>query len=1263
MKLFCRFVLLAGLLGLMATSVGAATRTWDNGNLDFLWGNETNWDGTSPGNGIPAAADIATFGATGVGIIDLGATTRTISTLFISTVGYTFTNGTMSLNTISNTFPNGTTPVISAGVTDQSSAGLTISHSSGDCSGFTINGQITIGNTGSTALQVVWNGSQRTGTYTLGSPTLANTVAGGVLMNSRLNGGVSFQGAWTIGGDFKMINGSSSDNGGNTLLKGTISIGGNLISAVPNNANDIDIFAGSTVSVAGDMNVQGATTTYYGIRVLQSLKLGGNINVSSGLLGVNVTNPFLDYSTGLADTSKAVLLGATNSTLDAGISLTANGVTLNNPITVQSANTGAAILASGATVAGNQVTYAGTITLNKPLTINAPNTAGAILNVTSKISGGSYVAINNGAYAGTVKLSNTGNDYTGGTIVNNGILQYNAAGAITGSGRNITINAPGVVALGYVPAGSIQSDLLSRIVTSSSGAAVLTASTSENFDFSSSVNNFTALSLGAAGSATYSGTLTPNGTTYRLGGGGGTLTFTPGGGTFDSTRDLVINGNGLTGTVDFGGAGKSFGAITISGGTVQNGTLTGTSFDLQGGTVNAVLVGPGVAPNKTGSGTLTFSGTTAQTFTGGLTVSGGTLTENFANLAASPNNNLIDSGNVLTLAGGTLSLIGKNNIASLQAFVSTTITSNRSSTITLARTGTGTMTLEMGAITRNTGSVLKFSTAPDASTILATTTATNDASGILGTWTTVSSGTNLQYAMVSGGQIIRYPDVNATVATPADLSNMINKDVNYSIAKPAGGTTLTGSVTGNTLRVTSTSDNPIVVNTPNSITLNGLIGVGANRTIISGTGNLVIGPSKELVIHWTASFSAIACPIVDNPAGASSVTINIPQNGEFDVQGAKTYTGGTTIHAVEQLNFNVNSFGSGPITVNGGVRLSSRGGGSLTNSLTLNGAILYAGTYSGPITLASASSVGLASTVSGNMSGPGSFTINAATTISGVNTYSGGTYVNSAGTISMGSANALGTGPLYMNGGQLTAGVDLSGGTGVTNNIVLLQNGTINANFNMLLSGVISGYANLVKAGNNNLTLSGANTFYGSPVVNAGKLVVNNSLALQNSTLAYANTNISFAGSIINFTVGGLTGTNNLALTDASAGAIILSVGNNSCGSTYSGVLSGPGSLTKVGGGTLILTATNTYTGYTAVSNGTLSVPHPLALNTNAIYLSSTATLNLNFSGAMTNYMLTVDGVPRPTGTYGSNNVTQITGPGKLVTLWPPLGGMVLTVR
>ena len=80
------------------------------------------------------------------------------------------------------------------------------------------------------------------------------------------------------------------------------------------------------------------------------------------------------------------------------------------------------------------------------------------------------------------------------------------------------------------------------------------------------------------------------------------------------------------------------------------------------------------------------------------------------------------------------------------------------------------------------------------------------------------------------------------------------------------------------------------------------------------------------------------------------------------------------------------------------------------------------------------------------------------------------------------------------------------------------------------------------------------------------------------------------------FTFGALAGSGNITLTEINEGnlaagnSVALTVGNNNSSTTYSGVLSGGGSLTKTGSGTMTLTGASTYTGATSVNAGTLTL-------------------------------------------------------------------------
>ena len=142
-------------------------------------------------------------------------------------------------------------------------------------------------------------------------------------------------------------------------------------------------------------------------------------------------------------------------------------------------------------------------------------------------------------------------------------------------------------------------------------------------------------------------------------------------------------------------------------------------------------------------------------------------------------------------------------------------------------------------------------------------------------------------------------------------------------------------------------------------------------------------------------------------------------------------------------------------------------------------------------------------------------------------------------------------------------------------------------NFDAVLPGVLSGAGGLAWAGPGKLTLGGSNTFTGDTLLSAGILQLGHGQALGRSTFTGVSGTVSFGG-LTAATFGGLSGNSNLALSNTSASAVALSVGANDQSTSYSGVLSGAGGLTKIGTGTLTLTGANTYSGGTTVSVGRL---------------------------------------------------------------------------
>jgi autotransporter-associated beta strand protein len=91
-------------------------------------------------------------------------------------------------------------------------------------------------------------------------------------------------------------------------------------------------------------------------------------------------------------------------------------------------------------------------------------------------------------------------------------------------------------------------------------------------------------------------------------------------------------------------------------------------------------------------------------------------------------------------------------------------------------------------------------------------------------------------------------------------------------------------------------------------------------------------------------------------------------------------------------------------------------------------------------------------------------------------------------------------------------------------------------------------------------------------------------------------------------------------------------------GMTYSGAIGGTGGLLKTGPDKLTLSVSNSYTGPTTVTSGTLQCNNADALGSGALSISSTTgtKVNLNYTGEHNVAALTLGGVPQTGGTYGS---------------------------
>ncbi|NQX01508.1 autotransporter-associated beta strand repeat-containing protein, partial [bacterium] len=135
-----------------------------------------------------------------------------------------------------------------------------------------------------------------------------------------------------------------------------------------------------------------------------------------------------------------------------------------------------------------------------------------------------------------------------------------------------------------------------------------------------------------------------------------------------------------------------------------------------------------------------------------------------------------------------------------------------------------------------------------------------------------------------------------------------------------------------------------------------------------------------------------------------------------------------------------------------------------------------------------------------------------------------------------------------------------------------------------------------------NVTLNNASGGWTAGTITAGSLVIGNTNALQNQTVTNnAAAGIKFGTGITSATLGNLAGSGSIELTNADTNAVSLAIGGNNSSQTYSGSLSGAGTLTKNGTGTLTLSGSSSaYTGGVALNSGTLSIGNSNGAGTGA---------------------------------------------------------------
>ena len=696
--------------------------------------------------------------------------------------------------------------------------------------------------------------------------------------------------------------------------------------------------------------------------------------------------------------------------------------------------------------------------------------------------------------------------------------------------------------------------------------------------------------------------------------------------TFVGNATIDVNSHAITYTNSIGNGGSGAftlvdstggGSLTLlAGGTYTGATTVGNGSNAVTLNVNGNLASSSVTVNTNGTfgGTGTISGTVnwqagaAALFTAGSPLTVGVVTLNTnavtVNVTGSP------------LTFGTYTLMNYTAAGSSGSFTKTPV-----------YTGAGVVAGSISTIT-NYGGAVYLTVASGG----ALATWTNNADGNWSAGANWSSNPNVPHAAGD----------NATLGVSSAFRT-VTLDANETV----GGIQFTNP------------NSFAVANSGHALKLDNL-GFGASLFVSAGTANAIqtsVALNDNTAVTVGGGNSLAISGIISNSPSVTKA-LNVNGAGTTILSGANTYgpaagTVGTTLSGGGTLQVSSSSaLGAGDVSVTASSTLQAGAAVSLGNNIGIASAVINTVDNNG-------NNVALNGTISGSgaLAKIGSGTL----TLGGSNNLSGGIAVN-AGTLSISTSTNAGSGSIILNGGDLLG----TGSFYMTNNLgvgpasgAIPGTALIDAASGQAfeLDGVIASAGN---TGTNSLVvnslatspglviLGGANTFTGTTTIYTNAtLALDNPLALQESTLNYSSGTLVFTN-ITAATLGGLTGTNNLVLTNAAGAALTLTVGNNNGSTIYTGTLSGSGSLTKTGTGTQTIGSAAgggaSYTGQTLSYNGTLVLDGNGSVIMNAgannIYLDASlgvTALNLVDSATVT----TIGGVylsSEPLGGSGGGN-------------------------
>jgi outer membrane autotransporter protein len=405
------------------------------------------------------------------------------------------------------------------------------------------------------------------------------------------------------------------------------------------------------------------------------------------------------------------------------------------------------------------------------------------------------------------------------------------------------------------------------------------------------------------------------------------------------------------------------------------------------------------------------------------------------------------------------------------------------------------------------------------------------------------------------------------------------------------------------------------------------IGYDGTGTLIIENGGQVSSQEGRLGVQASSSVGTVT---VTGAGSQWTTNGNVLRVGQYGTGTLIIANGGTVLSGAGFIGEQASSTGSS-VTVTGGGNWTStevslnRGGvlnignynGSDTAGTVTTGRIFYGGAGTrGAVNFNQTDNIIFATPIEGNVSvyqrgsGKTTFTTNQA--------YTNGTFIDS-GTLALSGSGSIANSTGVQLANTLGAIFDISGvtasatiktlnGGGAAGGNVVLGSKTlvVELNGNGFYDGVISGTGGLTKSNAGTLRLTGNHTYSGGTSILGGTLLVG-------------------AGGTTGSIIGDVT--NNAAL-----------VFNRSDALTFSGVVSGSGTLGKQGAGTLTLTGNSTYSGGTTISGGALQIGAGGTSGAISGNVTNNAALVFNRSDA-----LTFSGVVNGSGTLEKQGAGTLT--------------------